>query len=65
MCDRDCDVIVSQNYSTAKEVRKQVENSEQIKASIYNHMKKTVDSMGYSPHDKITNIFAHQIFIYV
>ena len=21
MCDRDCDVIVSQNYSTAKEVR--------------------------------------------
>ena len=40
MCDRDCDVIVSQNYSTAKEVRKQVENSEQIKASIYNHVKK-------------------------
>ena len=26
---------------------------------------KTVDSMGYSPHDKITNTFAHQIFIYV
>ena len=25
MCDLDCDVIVSQNYSTAKEVRKQVE----------------------------------------
>ena len=25
MCDRDYDVNVSQNYSTAKEVRKQVE----------------------------------------